>query len=149
MSKKIIFSLLLIGLGFTSSLQAQSVFNDTMLFQINRIKTTNNGFRYLMTFQTVEPSGVQIKTGTIVLSMCNCYCDSLWDAWPSEVVGGPMTGGTATLDYIGGSGGGSIGGGIGSGLPQRQRGRINIWQMPGSFLRTEPFTLPVMLRFDP
>ncbi|MEL7532201.1 MAG: hypothetical protein AAFN10_12865, partial [Bacteroidota bacterium] len=137
--------------AFSSSLQAQSVFNDTILFQINRIKTAGNDFRYLMTFQAVEPSGVTAKSGTIILSMCNCYCDSLWDAWPSEVNGGPMVGGTATLDYIGGNGGGggNIGAGIGSGLPQRQRGRINIWQMPGSFLRPDTFTLPVTIRFNP
>ncbi|MEM6347309.1 MAG: hypothetical protein AAF927_25690 [Bacteroidota bacterium] len=150
MSKKILFSLLLTGFGLSGSLQAQSVFNDTILFQINRIKTANNSFRYLMTFQTVEPTTAQIKTGTMVLSLCYCYCDSLWDAWPNEVVGGPMMGGTATVDYIGNSSGGAnIGAGIGTGLPQRQRGRINIWQMPGSFVRTDPFTLPVMLRFDP
>lgn len=144
MFNKIIFSLLFIGFGFITSLKAQSIFNDTILFKITDIRTVGNDFRYLIEFETADPNAVKIKTGTIVMKMCNCYCDSIWDAWPVEV--GGLTGGAATVDYISSSSGG---GGLGSGLPQRQRGRLNIWQMPGSFSLTEAFQLPVILRFDP
>lgn len=134
-------------MGLAASLNAQSVFNDTILFKITRIKPTGQNFRYLMEFTSYDDNGIADKTGQIVLNMCGCYCDSLWDAWPTEA-NGTMTGGGATIDYISSnSSAGSLG--IGAGVPRPQRGRLNIWQMPGSFLRTEPFSLPVMLRFDP
>lgn len=143
-----IISFLVFSSGLWSGhTQAQAVFNDTILFQITKIRLAPNGnsSKYLMEFQTAQGSTNNL-TGKMVLSMCNCYCDSIWDAWPapSDSI---MTGGTATLTHMSTSSGNASGS---FGLPtsNRQRGMLNIWQMPGSFIRTDPFSLPAMFILD-
>ena len=152
MKKFIYISIVLLaGICFSHrTAHAQSVFNDTILFKILKTRTYDGGFRYLMEFQSVEQSGGGQGldlSGKGVLSLCACYCDSIWDAWPapSDSV---MTGGAATLTLMstGDSGGG--GGIFNIPSPNRQYGRLNIWQMPGSFIRTKPFTLPFTFKLD-
>lgn len=145
--KKLQYTLMMaLLLGSVASLSAQTqIFNDTIYFQIRQIKQVGNDFKYLMDFQGADNTPSQNLSGVIVLSMCGCYCDSIWDAWPSEIAGGTPPG-TATLSYSSGSG--NSPGAFGAGGPGRQRGRLNIWQMPGSFLRDDPFTLPVVLKLD-
>ena len=141
-----ISSLLMFSAGLWSgSSHAQAVFNDTILFRILKVRPAPNGSRYLMDFQGAESSNSDF-TGKMVLSMCNCYCDSLWDAWPapSDSV---MAGGTATLTSMSTSNSGNSGG-FGNQIPNRQRGVLNIWQMPGSFSLTEAFSLPVVFKLD-
>ena len=50
------------------------IWNDTMLMSL------------LFDFE-VDDEGVMIS-GRGGLSLCGCYCDSIWDAWPSEVGNG-------------------------------------------------------------
>ena len=125
----------------------QSVFNDTIYFQIIKTRPTTNGAKYLMNFQTVNPFG-ENYTGKMVLSLCACYCDSIWDAWPKTPSDSIMTGGAATLSSFSSSSGGTGSGLWGSGGPGQFGGRLNIWQMPGSFSLTEAFTLPVVVIRD-
>ncbi len=131
---------------FPQKSSAQFVFNDTiMVFNLLKIRKLNNGdARYLIDYATA--SGL---TGKMVLSLCYCYCDSLWDAWPDEVVGGGMTGGEATLTYIASSSSGSGQPNLSGDL--RRRGRLNIWKMPGpaGIPRSTPFELPVVFMVDP
>ncbi|MEM6801064.1 MAG: hypothetical protein AAF696_06645 [Bacteroidota bacterium] len=157
--KKIIYLSLscLVALSFCGEqLQAQSqafgtqVFNDTILFQISRIDNIPNGQRYFMEFQTqgTGPGNPSIFSGIGVMSMCNCYCDSLWDAWPPprEDTDSLLRGGIGVLSYPStqSSGGGS--GIFDSSNGGRQRARLNVIRMPGSFRRQEPFPLQMTYR---
>ncbi|MCB0843009.1 MAG: hypothetical protein KDE26_07080 [Bacteroidetes bacterium] len=147
--KKIIYLTGFWLLGFslwTGSVSAQAVFNDTIYFQILKTRPTNIGAKYLMTFGT-EAGSTNSFTGKMVLSLCACYCDSIWDAWPKTPSDSLMTGGKATLSHSSSGGGGSPGI-FGTDGPGRFRGRLNIWQMPGSFSLTEAFTLPVTFTVD-
>lgn len=151
-SLQYIVTILLFGIGLWSGqTQAQAIFNDTILFQILKIRPANGSdSRYLMDFQTA-PGSTNNFTGKMVLSMCSCYCDSIWDAWPTPS-DSLMAGGTATITYMSSSGGPPLGTGgdigFGTNIPERQRGILNIWQMPGSFLRPDPFSLPVVFKLD-
>lgn len=143
--KKLLYTLCLFVIfsGFgEQKAEAQSVFNDTIYFQIFKTRSTTIGAKYLMDFQTA-PSVSESFTGKMVLSLCYCYCDSIWDAWPPSPSDSVMTGGKATLSYASSSGSGGAGI-FGNDGPYRLRGRLNIWQMPGSFPLTEAFTLPVV-----
>lgn len=107
------------------------VFNDTILFHKLRVEGTTN-------------EGASI-VGTISLSLCSCYCDSLWDAWPDCYPN--CFQGNGTLGYIepstsfSSSGGGTI-----SGL--KGRGSLGIKQMEGGKLREEEFLLPVKYNLE-
>jgi len=147
MKKFIYLSSLLMLFSFFNleKASAQNIWQDTILFQIVKTRPTANGAKYLMNFQTVNPSGDNF-TGKMILSMCSCYCDSIWDAWPKTPSDSIMTGGTATLTHFARSSGNS--GAWGVGAPNIGNGRLNIWQMPGSFSLTEAFTLPVDFSID-
>jgi hypothetical protein len=149
MKKLIYISSLLLFLSFfaTEKAHAQAVFNDTILFQIIKTRPTPNGAKYLMNYQTVNPNGENF-TGKIILSMCQCYCDSIWDAWPKTPSDSIMAGGTATMSYFASSSGNNSPGPWATGGPNMGNGRLNIWQMPGSFSLTEAFTLPVTFTID-
>ena len=157
--KKIIyisFCCLVSAFFYSGNLQAQSqafgtqVFNDTILFKIGRIDNIPNGQRYFLEFQTqgTGPGNPSIFSGIGVLSMCNCYCDSLWDAWPPprDDSDSLLTGGIGVISYPStqSSGGGS--GIYDSSSGGRQRARLNVIQMPGSFRRQEPFPLQMTYR---
>ena len=152
--KKIIYiSLSLLTATFLrmGSLHAQSqafgtkVFNDTILFQIGSIENIPNGQRYFLEFQTqgTGAGNPLAFSGIGVLNMCNCYCDSLWADWPGprDDSDSLMRGGIGVISYPGTM---SSGGGLGfynSSNSGRQRARLNVIQMPGSFRRQEPFPL--------
>lgn len=125
---------------------AQAVFNDTILFKIVKTRATANGAKYLLEYQT-EISSNQSFSGKMVLSMCSCYCDSIWDAWPKTPSDSVMQGGAATLSHYS-SKSGSNTGLFSTDSPNKWGGRLNIWQMPGSFSLTEAFTLPVTFTRD-
>ncbi|MEM7371343.1 MAG: hypothetical protein AAF587_22195 [Bacteroidota bacterium] len=136
-----IFALLLCASISSEKAHAQAVFNDTILFKIVKTRATTIGAKYLLEYQT-EISSEQSFSGKMVLSMCSCYCDSIWDAWPTTPSDSLMVGGTATLSHYS-SKSGSSSGLFSTDGPNKWSGRLNIWQMPGSFSLTEAFTLPV------
>ena len=86
-----------------SNLNAQNVQSAPVDFIIKRIKNTpnQNKMRMLLNFEVTE--GSNQFTGIGVLSMCGCYCDSIWDAWPVEVLGNGIPG-TGTLHFVNGGG---------------------------------------------
>lgn len=124
------------------------LFNDTILFSIIQMQIKPDGDRkLLMTFQSVSGSS-QSFSGTIVMNLCACYCDSIWDAWPSGV-NDPIPGGEATITYMSKGNSGGLSGPLGTGNPGKsQRGRLNIWKAPAGINRTSAFTLPVVFKFD-
>lgn len=149
----IFFSLLALFFTAPQTASAQGlglqVFNDTILFTLNQMQIRPNGDRrFLMSFQSVSGSTSSFS-GTMVMNLCYCYCDSLWDAWPAEI-NSPVPGGQATISYLSTSGGsGGPSGPIGTGNPGKPlRGRINIWKAPAGIDRSSPFTLPVIVKFD-
>lgn len=133
---------------FTHHSQAQQVFNDTILFDITRITQSGNDFRYIVSFEPFGNAPTQgISGGIGLISMCACNCDSLWDAWPrpTDEPDSLLSGGKATITYSSSSGS-ATSGLFGSSSPNRQRGRINIIQMPNSFIREKPFSLPIIFK---
>lgn len=148
----ILFSLFILCFALPQNASAQGngakVFNDTILFSLNQMQIKPNGDRrFLLGFQSVSGSS-QSFSGTIVMNMCNCYCDSLWDAWPSEITN-PVPGGQATISYMSSGGSSGPSGPLGAGNPGKpQRGRLNIWKAPAGIDRTSAFTLPVVFKFD-
>lgn len=97
-------------------------------------------------FQTAQGSQNSM-TGKIVLSMCRCYCDSLWDEWPADV-NDPIPGGTATLEWVSSSSQQNSGPLQPGNTGKPMRGRLNIWKAPAGIQRNDPFTLPVMFIVD-
>ena len=136
--------LISICLSITNA-RGQAVFNDTILFQITGIEQINNGFKYFLEFET-QGTGLgnpEAFRGIGVLSMCGCYCDSLWDAWPPPK-DSLLTGGIGVLTYPSTASSGGDGGLFkSSSSGGRQRGRLGVLQMPGSFLRQDPFPLQI------
>ena len=127
--------LISICLSITNA-RGQAVFNDTILFQITGIEQINNGFKYFLEFET-QGTGLgnpEAFRGIGVLSMCSCYCDSIWDAWPAPK-DSLLTGGIGVLTYPSTASSGGDGG--------LRRGRLGVLQMPGSFLRQDPFPLQI------
>ena len=126
---------------------AQAVFNDTIYFNILKTRPTTNGAKYLIAYGT-EAGSTNNFSGKMVLSMCQCYCDSIWDAWPKTPSDSIMTGGAATLSHFSSSGGNNSPGPLSTDGPGRFRGRLNIWQMPGSFSLSDAFMLPVTFTIE-
>ncbi len=148
----IILSLFLLCFAFPQTASAQGkgfqIFNDTIFFSIVQMQIKPDGDRkLLMTFQSVSGSS-QSFSGNIVMNLCACYCDSIWDAWPSGV-NDPIPGGKATITYMSKGNTGGLSGPLGTGNPGKsQRGRLNIWKAPAGIDRTSAFTLPVVFKFD-
>lgn len=150
--KYLLLFLFIFCFAFPQSLSAQGqglkVFNDTILFSIVQMQIKPNGDRrFLLDFQSVS-GATQSFSGTIVMNLCACYCDSIWDAWPTEI-NNPVPGGQATISYMSKGKAGGPSGPLGTGNPGNpQRGRLNIWKAPAGINRTSAFTLPVVFKFD-
>ena len=129
------------------SAQKRQVFNDTIYFSLLQISPMGNGHARMMFGFETTPQSARQMTGTIVLSLCACYCDSIWDAWPKGVTD-PVPGGAATITYMSSSGGSSPGGLSPGNTGKPLRGRLNIWKAPAGIQRNDPFTLPVMFVVD-
>ena len=132
---------------WTNSANAQAVFNDTIYFSILKTRFIDGDFKYLIDYQVPATEKQSGFTGKMVLSMCGCYCDSIWDAWPAPS-DSLMAGGIGTIDYLASSVQNNNPGPFSPGPINRHKGRLNIWQMPGSFSLTEAFTLPVAFTID-
>jgi len=89
-----------------SQLSAQNVQSAPANFVIKKIKYLNseNKMKLFIDMEVTE-SEASAFTGIGVLSLCACYCDSIWDAWPSEVGGVLNIPGTGTLTYFSETGG--------------------------------------------
>lgn len=148
----ILFSVFVCCFAMPQNVLAQGngakIFNDTILFSLNLMQLKSNGDRrFLMTFQSVSGS-TQSFSGTIVMNLCGCYCDSLWDGCITGV-NDPVPGGKATITYMSKGNSGGPSGPLGTGNPGKsQRGRLNIWKAPAGIDRTSAFTLPVVFKFD-
>ncbi|MEL6252537.1 MAG: hypothetical protein AAFR87_11050 [Bacteroidota bacterium] len=143
-----IFSLCLISICLSATNTfGQAVFNDTILFKINGIEQVGNAFKYFLEFETqgTGPGNPDAFRGIGVLSMCSCYCDSIWDAWPaSPPPDDSLFTGVGVITYPSTTSSGGNGGLFkSSSSGGRQRGRLGVLQMPGSFLRQDPFPLQI------
>lgn len=130
----------------TASAFGQAVFNDTIFFKITGIEQLTNGFKYFLEFETqgTGQGNQDSFKGIGLLSMCSCYCDSIWDAWPTSPPSDSLFGGIGVLTYPStASSGGDTGLFKSSSSGGRQRGRLGVLQMPGSFLRQDPFPLQI------
>ena len=85
----------------SSSAQIQSVPVNFLIQQINN-QPENDRMRMRLDLFDSQ-SGALTAIG--VLSFCSCYCDSIWDAWPAEVMD-PIPG-TGTLHFVSNTGGGN------------------------------------------
>ena len=54
-------------------------------FIIKRIINNDENARMRMKLELDIQTSQGILSGPGVLQMCSCYCDSIWDAWPSGV----------------------------------------------------------------
>lgn len=99
------FISILITIIFFSSIsaemiQGQSVQSSPVNFKIKKLKANQNTNKLKMLIDMeLTDTEASFITGIGATSMCACYCDSLWDAWPapSDSLFIP---GTATLYYM-------------------------------------------------
>ena len=87
--------------SFTSAekIEAQTVQSSPVNFTIKKLKANQNTNKLKMLIDMeLTDAEASFITGIGATSLCYCYCDSIWDAWPAEV-GGPGIPGTGTLYY--------------------------------------------------
>ena len=143
--------LLTINTFAEGSLQAQAVFNDTILYAIRNYQF-RAGFNDTMMLQVMIDFQTRASnesnrdfSGIGVLSMCGCYCDSIWDAWPREPNDFDFleTEGTAVMRSTIGS----------SGLDgvdlRLQRGRITVLSEKDGILEENDFYVNFKFKLDP
>lgn len=147
------FSLLIC---FSSFISAQEMRYERVDFKIKKIKQVTGIFNdtilnLKIQFFSQEGSSL-IFEGVGTLSMCNCYCDSIWDAWPVEVGGGGIPG-TATIGLSSSGSGNNIGSsGLDGVLPTgsrngRRRGSFAIDYVEGGILSEgDEFVVPITFR---
>lgn len=151
--KRFVYSFLLVSLfasllGF-SNVKAQQRYDLPIDFQIQRLAWNDTMLFMVLDLQVqdgadVPPSlaGFSARGG---LSMCSCYCDSIWDAWPSEL-GGYNGSGTLTIQTSSSSssGGGDLNPFAGG--RQRQRGALAIKEITDGITRETPFVVPIVYK---
>ena len=101
--KHLLFTIVLFtSLFVTTEVDAQ-IQNYPVNFIIKKLVYNQEAdrIRMLLDYDIMTPEGQLSGPGT--LSMCGCYCDSIWDAWPTEVGGGIP--GSGTMYLISDSGG--------------------------------------------
>lgn len=99
-----------------------------------RPEANRMGMKIDLEAQTTEG----ILSGPGVLSLCYCYCDSIWDAWPSEVGGGIP--GTGTMYFLSSGDGGVPDG--------PQTGVLGIDMVEGGIERETEFRLSMKFRLE-
>lgn len=84
----------------TSKLEAQNIESGPVNFVIKKIHNQlfNDTILVRMLLEYEYGSEGESLTGRAVLNMCSCYCDSIWDAWPSS--GNVDIPGTGTMHFI-------------------------------------------------
>ena len=109
-------------------------------FTIKKIKNLEEKNRMKMLFDLrVDESDIYSFTGKGALSMCNCYCDSIWDAWPktpSDFLG------TGTLHFY------SSGEGSQPDFQGVQTGVLGIREVEGGIERTTDFNVSINFLVD-
>ncbi len=109
-------------------------------FTIKKIKNQEDKGTMKMLFDLrVDEDDFYSFTGKGALSMCNCYCDSLWDAWPSGIDNIP---GTGTLHFF------SSGGGSQPELEGIQTGVLGIREVEGGIDRNTDFNVSINFLVD-
>ena len=99
--KIIVLSIALVC-SYIGSLSAQEMRYEKVDFKIKQVKIATNVWNdtilnLKVDFFSREGSQLSLE-GSGTLSLCYCYCDSIWDAWPEEI-GGDGIPGTATIGY--------------------------------------------------
>lgn len=151
--KKIIYILsflLTSNIFLGDHLKSQAVFNDTILFSIRNYKFkpifNDTILNVMMDFQSkVGNESNRDFTGIGVLSMCNCYCDSIWDAWPRELGNEGFLGTTGTAvmrSTIGSSGLDGV-------ISPIQRGRITVLREKDGILEENDFYVNFKFKLNP
>jgi hypothetical protein len=102
MKNKLPFLILALAISLCSAslLHAQSIQSSPVNFTIKKLTAnqSTNKLKMLIDMELTDAEASFI-TGIGVTSLCYCYCDSIWDAWPppSDSFNIP---GTATLYYM-------------------------------------------------
>lgn len=126
---------LLFTVKFEAFAQVQGV---PVNFIITKLVNNPQGEKIKLKLELAAETSEGLLTGPAVLSMCNCYCDSIWDAWPttpSEAIPG-----TGTMYFI------SDGdGGVPSGP---QTGVLGIDMVEGGIERETEFQVSVKFKLD-
>ena len=119
-----VFTVMIFGMNSICA-QMQSL---PVEFALQRMQQNNQDgtMKLLMDIEFAMPGGT--ATGPGIAYMCNCYCDSIWEAWPGEVNNIP---GTGTLYFVNSSDGG---------VPQGvQNGVLGIKMVEGGIERETEF----------
>lgn len=125
--------LLILGMMIISSTPSWAQFQSVPAdFLIKKIINNNNTNTLKMRLNMQVETSDGLLDAIAVLSMCNCYCDSIWDAWPTEI-GAPGIEGTGTLHYSNNGGQGA------PGLPQN--GVLGIRMVDGGIDRETDFNV--------
>lgn len=147
MKKHILIPIALLAFFFSSQgqTQAQTLQYFNVNFDFKRSRIFNDT---MLVFQLrVEGQSAQGNSliGEVVLNLCNCYCDSLWDAWP-DCYPNCFTGNGGleilTPDSFSSSSGGTVPS-LPSGGRLKGRGMLAIKRMEGGQELDTPFLLPV------
>lgn len=152
--KRFVYTFLLFSLFFgllgPSALHAQRRYDLPVTFELKRLAWNDTMMFMTLDFRVQEgaevPSSLADFSGTARWGGCNCYCDSIWDAWPSEVNG--QTGSGVLTVQASNSSTFSLGGNISpfAGGGQRQRGALAIKEITDGITRETPFVVPVIYR---
>jgi len=144
-TRYMLLALVICGGLFTASLEAQTMRYEQVVFRIQKLRVFNDTIMVMrFQFQSADQSSSNLAIeGVGTLSMCGCYCDSIWDAWPSEVGNGIE--GTATLGFASSSGGGP-GGDILQAGRRRLQATLGIQQVEGGIIREEEFVVPATIQ---
>lgn len=112
-----------------SNLNAQSVFNDTILYRITNAQFQNNHYQSLVQFISMPSANSQNLSGQGVLSVSATNCDSIWDVWPDPFVNWKKAG---VLKYHSAHQGGNLG-------PGPHQGRITFLKEVNGVLEENDF----------
>lgn len=142
----------LLMLGFNKA-SAQSVHHHNVTFEIEELRIFNDTIMLIgLRFQSdpMTAQGLRIS-GQGTLSLCSCYCDSIWDAWPSNVGPNGILGkGTLSFASTSGSGGAVLfnPATFGQGGNTRHRGTLGMQEVAGGIIRQTEFVLPITFRMN-